>query len=147
MKKAKKAITILEDLFWIILLSVVPWKFFETFFLESLEIAIERRKKMSEPLTLEQLKEVPHGKIKESTLKNICDRANEIAYPPAHIDREAWTAKWVNSMPILGAGDLETRCVSCGNLVLFETPFCPYCGKAMTEEAWEELEKRMKFNG
>lgn len=66
------------------------------------------------------------------------------AYPPAHIDREAWTAKWVNSMPILGAGDLETRCVSCGNLVLFETPFCPYCGKAMTEEAWKELEKRVR---
>lgn len=66
------------------------------------------------------------------------------AYPPAHIDREEWAAKWVNSMPVLGAGDLETRCASCGNLVLFETPFCPYCGKAMTEEAWEELEKRVR---
>ena len=34
------------------------------------------------------------------------------AYPPAHIDREAWTSHWVNSMPVLGAGDLETRCAS-----------------------------------
>ena len=65
------------------------------------------------------------------------------AYPPARIDREAWTSEWINSIPALGAGDLETRCKSCGNLVLFETDFCPYCGKAMTEEAWAELEKRM----
>lgn len=61
-----------------------------------------------------------------------------------HIDREAWISQWVYSMPVLGAGDLETRCASCGNLVLFETPFCPYCGKAMTKEAWEELERRLK---
>ena len=66
------------------------------------------------------------------------------AYPPAHIDREAWTSEWINSIPALGAGDLETRCKSCGNLVLFETDFCPYCGKAMTEEAWAELEKRVR---
>ena len=65
------------------------------------------------------------------------------AYPPAHIDREAWTSEWINSIPALGAGDLETRCKSCGNLVLFETDFCPYCGKAMTEEAWAELGKRV----
>ena len=66
------------------------------------------------------------------------------SYPTAYLDREAWTSKWINSMPALGAGDLETRCKSCGNLVLFETVFCPYCGKAMTEEAWEELEKRLR---
>ena len=72
------------------------------------------------------------------------DGVKAYAYPPAHIDREAWTSEWINSMPALGAGDLETRCKSCGNLVLFETVFCPYCGKAMTEEAWEELEKRLR---
>lgn len=66
------------------------------------------------------------------------------AYPPAHIDREALTSEWINSMPALGAGDLETRCKSCGSLVLFETDFCPYCGKAMTEEGWAELEKRVR---
>ena len=65
------------------------------------------------------------------------------SYPPAHIDRGEWTAEWVNSMPVLGAGDLETRCNSCGNLVLYETDFCPYCGKAMTPEAWAELERRL----
>lgn len=31
------------------------------------------------PLTLEQLCKAPHGKVKDSTLKSICDRANEIS--------------------------------------------------------------------
>ena len=74
-------------------------------------------------------------------LKDAC--VNVYSYSPAHIDRETLTSEWINSMPALGAGDLETRCKSCGNLVSFETDFCPYCGKAMTEEAWAELEKRM----
>lgn len=33
----------------------------------------------NEPLTLEQLRASPHGKIKDSTLQSICNRANEIA--------------------------------------------------------------------
>ena len=36
----------------------------------------------NEPLTLEQLREAPHGKIKDSTLQSICNRANEIARRP-----------------------------------------------------------------
>ena len=36
----------------------------------------------NEPLTLEQLRESPHGKIKDSTLESICNRANEIASRP-----------------------------------------------------------------
>lgn len=36
----------------------------------------------NEPLTLEQLRASPHGKIKDSTLQNICNRANEIACRP-----------------------------------------------------------------
>ena len=36
----------------------------------------------NEPLTLEQLWESPHGKIKDSTLESICNRANEIASRP-----------------------------------------------------------------
>ena len=34
------------------------------------------------PLTLEHLRESPHGKIKDSTLESICNRANEIASRP-----------------------------------------------------------------
>ena len=72
------------------------------------------------------------------------DGVKVYAYQTSYIDRDAWASEWINSMPVLGAGDLETRCKSCGNLVLFETDFCPYCGKAMTEEAWEELENRVR---
>ena len=36
----------------------------------------------NEPLTMEQLRESPHGKIKDSTLESICNRANEIASRP-----------------------------------------------------------------
>jgi hypothetical protein len=36
----------------------------------------------NEPLTLEELRASPHGKIKDSTLQSICNRANEIACRP-----------------------------------------------------------------
>lgn len=36
----------------------------------------------NEQLTLEQLRASPHGKIKDSTLQSICNRANEIACRP-----------------------------------------------------------------
>ena len=36
----------------------------------------------NEPLTLERLRASPHGKIKDSTLQSICNRANEIACRP-----------------------------------------------------------------
>ena len=36
----------------------------------------------NEPLTIEQLRASPHGKIKDSTLQSICNRANEIACRP-----------------------------------------------------------------
>ena len=36
----------------------------------------------NEPLTLEHLRASPHGKIKDSTLQSICNRANEIACRP-----------------------------------------------------------------
>lgn len=60
--------------------------------LAAIDIAIAALKmpEKREPLTIEQLREVPHGKIKDSTLQSICDRANEIASSPAHINREAW---------------------------------------------------------
>lgn len=39
----------------------------------------------NEPLTLEELRESPHGKIKNSTLQSICNRANEIASRPPEV--------------------------------------------------------------
>lgn len=67
------------------------------------------------------------------------------AYPPAHIDREAWTAEWIKY-------DGYTECSKCGHW--YDSPdseddgdrpaFCPSCGRAMTPAAWAELEKRLK---
>lgn len=39
-------------------------------------------KEENDPLTLEQLRASPHGKIRDSTLQSICNRANEIACRP-----------------------------------------------------------------
>lgn len=54
------------------------------------------------------------------------------AYPHAHIDREAWercwTCRWVVSQPNWRS----------------DYKFCPRCGKPLTEEAWDELEKRLR---
>ena len=42
----------------------------------------------NEPLTLDQLRASPHGKIKDSTLQSICNRANEIACRPPEGEEE-----------------------------------------------------------
>ena len=107
---------------------------------EVFKIAISALRSMQEagePLSLEQLREVPHGKIKDSTLQNIANRANEIASPPAHIDRSEWTAEWVPMTDDDGCVWLE--CSACEyDLDSLEEPhpFCPSCGRAMMPEAW-----------
>lgn len=65
------------------------------------------------------------------------------AYPP--IDRGKWTAKWIKH-------DGYTECSGCE--YWYDSPeyeddgdrpvFCPSCGRAMTPEAWAELEKRLR---
>ena len=66
------------------------------------------------------------------------------AYHPTHIDRKAWTAEWVKH-------DGYTECSKCEHW--YDSPenedegdqpaFCPSCGRAMTPEAWAELERRI----
>ena len=76
------------------------------------------------------------------------------AYPPAHIDREAWTAEWreLHGDKMVGLDDCGddvyrhyhySVCTSCGKGNAVKSNFCPVCGKAMTPDAWAELEKRM----
>lgn len=114
----------------------------------------------SEPLTAEQLKKVPHGKIKDTTLESICDRANEITSHLSSIDRKAW--------------EPCKDCISCGNCVsategiedfpcaecisddgpggsirssmkyFVAVGFCQKCGRPLTNKAWDELEKRLR---
>ena len=47
----------------------------------------------NEALTMEQLRESPHGKIKDSTLQSICNGANEIASRPPEQDVRNLEAK------------------------------------------------------
>lgn len=65
------------------------------------------------------------------------------AYPPAHIDREAWTAEWVDNDK---SEEMMCKCSKCGYPMSYfwgKTEFCPGCGRAMTPDALAELEKRM----
>ena len=77
------------------------------------------------------------------------------AYPPAHIDREAWTAEWreLHGDKMVGLDDCGedvyrhyhySVCTSCGKGTAVKSNFCPSCGRAMTPEAWAELEKRLR---
>ena len=93
------------------------------------------------------------------------------AYPPAHIDREAWekpcnmcggkttlyqhtntTKLFMNTFG--NAATLVTECTACPPYAdccmkdisansAFKINFCPECGRPLTEEAWAELKKRM----
>ena len=123
---------------------------------EVFELAITALRSMQEagePLRLEQLREVPHGKIKDSTLQNIANRANEIASPPAHIDRSKWEACdhckkacWNCNHNLFAVKEM-TKCDDCVNQSKWEflayQNYCPKCGRPLTEEAWVELERRV----
>lgn len=48
-------------------------------------------------------------------------------YPPAHIDREAWKP-----------------CEECESLqYIMGANYCEKCGRPLTDEAWDDLEKRI----
>lgn len=55
------------------------------------------------------------------------DGVKAYAYPPAHIDREAWEP--------CGLCEKQRK--------VFNEEFCGECGRPLTEEAWEKLEKRV----
>ena len=80
-------------------------------------------------------------------------------YPPAHIDREAWEpCEWCGEW--IG-GDCSPREQDAGYKLYAgyckqvaaddfyedeteELNYCPICGRPLTEEAWAEMEKRMR---
>lgn len=112
-----------------------------------LAISALRAAPTDEVLTMEQLRKVPHGKIKDSTLQNICDRANEISYPTTHINLEAWGSEWV---PFETVGERKgVMCKKCGykeydHVKYTHFDFCPSCARAMTPDALSELKKRLR---
>lgn len=65
-------------------------------------------------------------------------------YPPAHIDREKWEAEWIYPENKFNL----PRCLKCGcnskdAEYAHKDNFCPKCGRAMNDEAWVELTKRI----
>lgn len=144
------------------------------FSVEAIDAALDALKmsETSEPLTMEQLREAPHGKIKDSTLQSICDRANEIACKPANIDRETWEKpcsvcggkttlyqQTNTTKPFMNTfgkkATLVTECMACPPYAdccmkdisvnsAFKIKFCPECGRPLTKEAWDEMKKRLR---
>ena len=65
------------------------------------------------------------------------------AYPPARIDREAWTAEWKDHYKSGVHAGTGAICSSCDVWNERKTHICPFCGKAMDEDGFAMLEKRM----
>lgn len=127
-----------------------------------------------QPLTFEQLRNMggqpywhvglqedspkPHWKILDPFVSKHTEdygygkRWLAYAYPPAHIDREAICGSWEGEADGYADGELVYdvwRCGDCGHIEETDDPdllprFCPNCGRAMTPEAWAELEKRLR---
>lgn len=122
-----------------------------------------------QPLTVEQLREVvgkpywhvglqedspkPHWEILDPFVSKHPEdygygkRWLAYAYPPANIDREVWTAEWIYpeskwSLPRCSKCECNSKDAQYGH----KDNFCPKCGRAMTPEAWAELEKRLRGN-
>lgn len=77
--------------------------------------------------------------------KEMAEIALSALTPPTQEQMEkVWRGKWIHAMPILGSGDEEIRCSKCGNIIGFETDFCPYCGNPMTNEAVGMMMKRLE---
>ena len=50
---------------------------------------------------------------------------------------KVWRGEWQKDIP------MGYKCNSCEGLIVGQTPFCPVCGKAMTDEAVEMVMERM----
>ncbi len=77
------------------------------------------------------------------------------AYPPTHIDRSKWEgckhcekACWNCAHNLLCCEENDEECNDCVNQSKWEfiahQNYCPKCGRPLTEEAWAELERRLK---
>lgn len=74
------------------------------------------------------------------------------SYPPAHIDVKVFCGNWEGEADGYADGELVYdvwRCGDCGHVEETDDPdllprFCPRCGRAMTPEAWTELERRLR---
>lgn len=77
------------------------------------------------------------------------------AYPPAHINREAWKpceqckpkCRICANCSILGKCGEPQVCVDCKDYSNFYSDYnyCANCGRPMTEEAWNVIERRLQY--
>ena len=90
------------------------------------------------PLTDEQLDAIWKDMLKPDVKK------------PPRLDRSAWepcrrckTCQSCKSS-ICGLDDKSSECYDCDNMGNYEPMgFCPWCGRPMTDAAWEMLERRI----
>ncbi|MBS5135873.1 MAG: hypothetical protein KHZ05_10610 [Oscillospiraceae bacterium] len=74
------------------------------------------------------------------------------AYPPAHIDREAWEPCGACKNGEITIHVPEFRAMAVCNQhmdheafdLTLRLKFCPWCGRPLTLEAWDELEQRLR---
>lgn len=60
--------------------------------------------------------------------------AKMIELLPAADVAEVKRGKWIEYLPVLGAGNLQIRCSECGLTNDFKTSYCPNCGAKMDLE-------------
>lgn len=128
----------------------------------------------NEPLTLEQLREmdgqpvwcedverwaivsvsdagkwkgIPFALFEENGARfewNIEGRELSLSpYPPAHIDRSKWEfCLWCKDLQYLPHEMCADVKMPGGSEI--GASFCPHCGRPLTEEAWAELERRLR---
>ena len=73
------------------------------------------------------------------------------AQQPAHIDREKWGTckdceeKLCENCKFMSLSSWEQPCRDCYGQTKWQSAygFCPWCGRPLTEAAWEELERRV----
>lgn len=73
-------------------------------------------------------------------------RSMQEARETFHIDRNEWTAEWIYpenewNLPRCSKCGCNSKDATYGH----KNNFCPKCGRAMTEEAWAELERRLRM--
>ena len=88
---------------------------------------------------------------------NVEDRELSLySYPPAHIDRSKWepcavcenkTCRICINAGVVSYGDPCCECdaTASGGSYYEHSNFCPHCGRPLTEEAWAELERRVRM--
>ena len=138
-------------------------------------LTLEQLRKMDgQPVWIMESPNWGHWELSEDAEDYLCDRDTDLygltypdpdgkgglhklgwiayAYPPAHIDREAFCGSWEGEADGYADGELVYdvwRCSGCGHVEENDDPdllpdFCPDCGLALTEKARAILEKRLR---